>query len=276
MFMNHCRLCNGREALNKTNISIENGRDILYECKLCGGLFANSRLASDDSRVLYDHLFSAGDYEYHRREFDELVLRGTTYAPYRKLLFNKIAKQLPGKNIIEIGGGIGSFGKFVKDKGYEYKDLDIAGSALEFVGNLGLNYELIDSENLDTLKIVDADLVVMWEVIEHIWDVAVYLRRIYEGLNYNGGLVLSTPNIYRRGYLDNVNKPSISSPPIHINFFSEVSLRYCLEQAGFTDIKFYKKRIESPVRSMAGIKYSLEIFLGLAPLKSIYCFAKKS
>jgi len=273
--MNYCRICGTETEFVSMDIKIENGKNCLIKCLNCQSIFSQYQTPSFELQIIYDGLFDSGEYEQHRNEFSKLISGESTYFPYRKFLFNQVRRKLSGDFIVEIGGGVGAFGLYVTKKGYYYKNFDISPIAINYVNALGLSGIVFDPENLSTLDFDDANLVVMWEVIEHIWDVAGYLRKIYENLSSNGYLLLSTPNIERKGYFNKLSKPSTSSPPIHINFFSEETLRNCLLAAGFRNIRFFHKRLERPQLNLKRIYYHLQIFLGIEAVKNLYCWAQK-
>ena len=274
--MNTCRLCGEESQFIKLDIEIENGNNYLIECNNCHSIFTKYQTPPTKVSKIYNDLFTNGEYERHRKEFYKLISGKSSYFPFRKFLFNRVRKKLSGDIIVEIGGGVGAFGQYVTKKGYKYQDFDISKNAIQYVKALGLSGVVFDPENLITLDFHNANLVVMWEVIEHIWDVAGYLQKIHENLAPKSFLLLSTPNIRRHDYLKKISKPSTSSPPIHINFFSKESLSISLKSANFIDFRFFHKRLERPNRNLSNINYIIGNLLGIEPEKTLYCLAKKA
>jgi len=273
--MDSCRLCGSQADFIPLDIEIENGTNYLVLCSKCHGVLAQKKTPANQVKEIYDELFAKGGYIHHKKQFEMMMSGGSPYFPYRKLLFNHVSKKLKGNFVVEIGGGAGAFGHFVNQKGYQYQDFDVSNTAMGFVEALGLHGQVFDPEDLSTLNFDSTDLVAMWEVIEHVWDVAGYLRKIYNNLAQEGFLLLSTPNINRRYYMTNLEKPSTSSPPIHINFFSKESLEYGLRAAGFRNIRFFHKRFERPQMSLSGIYWFIKFLLGVEPEKNLYCLAQK-
>ena len=173
---------------------------------------------------------------------------------------------------MEIGGGLGTFGFFAVKNGWDYLDIDISLTAIEKVSALGLKAEIIDLGKLSEMRNV---VVAMWEVIEHIWNVSEYLAAIRMAIEPDGLLLLSTPNFLRKSYRSSKNWGAASVPPIHVNFFTEDSLRKSLEAAGFSSITIFKPRLNRPSASLKSVLYSVELALGIEPTKNLYVIAKR-
>jgi 2-polyprenyl-3-methyl-5-hydroxy-6-metoxy-1,4-benzoquinol methylase len=219
----------------------------------------------------YNELFSDGEYEMHRKAH-ALLLQGKLPLEYhRQQLLRRIEKQIKGRRIIEIGGGTGVFGKFCSLRGWEYCDYDISSTAVEYAKLLGLCARTIDDPS--HLDLPSADVITMWEVIEHIWNVHDYLKSIRRSLSKDGLLILSTPNYERRGYRTSDNWGKLSAPPIHINFFTQESVTLALKAAGFEDVKVLLPRLYRPSLTPTSIWYSIQLALRWEPTKTLYVVA---
>jgi SAM-dependent methyltransferase len=128
---------------------------------------------------------------------------------------------------------------------------------------------------LPPLQSRSADAVVMWEVIEHVWDVRGYCERIRAALKPGGVFLLSTPNYLRPGYREALEKGrSLGSiPPIHINFFTDVSLQKTLNACGFTKSYVTKRRLYKPSVSVRGAFDSLKNALHMVEPSTLIALA---
>lgn len=63
---------------------------------------------------------------------------------------------------------------------------------------------MIKPQDLSPLSSESANVLVMWEVLEHLWNVHDYLKAARQGLETHGILILSTPNYMRPGYKRNL------------------------------------------------------------------------
>ncbi len=152
---------------------------------------------------------------------------------------------------------------------------DISETAVNLSRQLGLDARLFEVDNVPPLCQQSADCVVMWEVIEHVWNVHEYLVRIYESLTDGGALLLSTPNFEQRGYKESLAKPGLGSPPIHINFYTTRSLESTLQAAGFHKIHIFVRRLYFFKLSKVNVVKYAKMFLGFEPGKTIYVIVNK-
>lgn len=120
------------------------------------------------------------------------------------LLYSTAIKLIPfDKNpkILDIGCGMGSFAKYIHDKGYKnYEGIDFADSLLkfarkrfpEFTFNKG---NLTSDETLNTFK--NYSMFVSFEVLEHIKDDL----KIVEAIPTGSIFIFSVPNIKGHGHV---------------------------------------------------------------------------
>jgi SAM-dependent methyltransferase len=221
---------------------------------------------------MYDELFSTGEYEMHRKQFELLMQGRLPLEFYRQHLLKIVERRVQNRKLVEIGGGTGSFGIFCTRRGWEYVDYDISPVAVEYAQKLGLQAHVIESP--DHCVLPPSDVIAMWEVIEHIWNVHEYLKNIRNSLGDTGYLLLSTPNYYRRGYRRSDNWGSLSGPPVHVNFFTEESISATLKSVGFSYVHVIKPRFYRPVLNLKSIWYSLQILFGAEPTKTLYVVAR--
>lgn len=264
-----CRICNKTIDLSSTGREINSY--ILYECPSCRTVMALATSSDLTNSGEYNELFSDGEYEMHREQF-EILSRGKLPLEFhRQQLLKSIEKIIVGRNITEIGGGVGAFGVFCSRRGWSYSDYDISSVAVEYAQKLGLQAKVIDDPNY--IMLPRTDVIAMWEVIEHIWNVHDYLKIIQESLIPNGLLILSTPNYHRQGYRKSEKWGKISAPPIHVNFFTEESITTTLKSAGFGYVKVISPRFYRPSLSFRSIWYNIQIALGWEPTKTLYVIA---
>lgn len=266
-----CRVC-GKEAAN----FVETGRVInghrLYQCVDCKTILVFPAESDNANSSVYDELFATGEYEMHRKQF-ELLSQGERLLEFhRQQILKRVEKETAGRDLVEVGGGVGSFGVFCGGRGWNYIDYDISSVAVGYARKLSLQAHVIaDASQVD---LPSADVVAMWEVIEHIWNVREYLENIKRSLKKGGFLIFSTPNYLRRGYRLSNNWGKASAPPVHVNFFTEESITNVLKMVGFDDVKVIQPRFYRPSLTMASVWYSVQIALGWEPTKTLFVIAK--
>jgi 2-polyprenyl-3-methyl-5-hydroxy-6-metoxy-1,4-benzoquinol methylase len=84
----------------------------------------------------------------------------------------------------------------------------------------------------------------LWEVIEHLQDLRLFLELAYEKLNKNGKIILSTPNYNKIYNCPKREEDAIfqDQPPIHLNFFTKESITTIFEINHFVKCKATVKK----------------------------------
>lgn len=207
----------------------------IVRCKTCRNIYLNPKPAlSEFSKIYPDDYYS---YDFLNKKFS----------------LAKIGKRLIEKGYVKLYGGlIGSSGAI----------LDVGcgdGRLLALLNKAGCNWELhgvdfnkkgnkIAEEkglNIHYGKFEDVkfqresfDLVIMNEVLEHLYDPSESLTTVREILKFGGYLVIETPcinswdyRIFKNSYWGGYHIPR------HINIFSRETIKSILKNAGFRVVK---------------------------------------
>jgi 2-polyprenyl-3-methyl-5-hydroxy-6-metoxy-1,4-benzoquinol methylase len=261
-----CRVCGQRSPATEFGL-VSNGFP-LNQCHACASVLVESKPSDDELAELYDELFAEGDYEAHRNEFEALAAGRVPFRFYRRKLLRRSQRHTTGKRLVEIGGGTGAFAGMAKEAGYDYTDYDISQEAVRCQRELGNAAFWFHPSELPPIQPRTADIVVMWEVIEHVWDLDGYLRMIRAALKPGGVYLFSTPNFARPEYQQSLRRsPPLSSPPVHLNFFTAESLRNVLRVHGWSSVQFLTDRIRRPT---GGRTHLIRTALGMYPPETIY------
>lgn len=268
-----CRFCGNDTEYTFADKVVNNYK--LFKCNYCGTIGIIEEPTSEEINFIYDDLFSTGAYNQHREEYAEIMNGQNPYNPYRQLLLHLMEIKISGRRMIEIGGGTGAFGTYAKSRGWNYSDFDISNVAVEDVLKIGLDATCFSPSSLPPLPANESNMVVMWEVIEHVSDVHGYLEKIFESLKPGGIFLLSTPNYYRKGYKGS-DFGLLGSPPIHINFFTKESLEFLLKNAGFSKVHIHKRRLFSPTpRTIKGLARTFFRLFGFEESPTLIGIAQK-
>jgi ubiquinone biosynthesis O-methyltransferase len=154
---------------------------------------------------------------------------------------------LPGKSLLDIGCGNGAVTASLAKGGAQVVGIDLSetGIALARQRNPDLEWRALSVyEDLRAQLARDFEIVVSLEVVEHLFDPRLFVRRVFEVLKPGGLVVLSTPY---HGYFKNLALAVTGRLDAHftalwdgghIKFFSRKTLRALLGEAGFVDIRF--------------------------------------
>lgn len=155
---------------------------------------------------------------------------------YQKAL--ALLPDLSKASVIELGSGNGELANLLQPK---IKSLTCVDNSAIYVAKLakkGFKAIQVDFNQALPFKANQFDCVISLEVIEHLVKAEDFLLEAYRILKPDGILIISTPNIAWWGYRLFV---LFGQPPkkegYHLRFFTDRTLRYYLNQAGFQVIK---------------------------------------
>lgn len=189
MSLTICPQCGERAPLSFSskdyNRRISDERFDYYRCDACGFIFL-SPLPSDLGRY-----YPAQYYEIPRDEA-ELVRRGQELQQWK--LDTVIA--LVGKGrLLEIGPAYGLFAGLAKRAGFDVTAIEMDSRCCNFLRDT-VGIQVVEGpDTVAALKELPAfDVIVLWQVIEHLPDPWAVLDEAAKRLAPNGVLILDTPN----------------------------------------------------------------------------------
>ncbi|PPJ24622.1 SAM-dependent methyltransferase [Nocardia nova] len=146
-----------------------------------------------------------------------------------EIVYARLLERCGGATVLEAGSGEGYGANMIADVAARVIGLDYDTSAVEHVRAAYPRVEMIQG-NLAELPLDDAsvDVVVNFQVIEHLWDQGQFLRECLRVLRPGGQLLISTPNRI-------TFSPGRDTPlnPFHTRELNAAELAELLEQAGF-------------------------------------------
>ncbi|WP_435278573.1 class I SAM-dependent methyltransferase [Rhodococcus yananensis] len=146
-----------------------------------------------------------------------------------EVVYRDLLARCSGRTVLEAGSGEGYGADMISEVAAHVIGLDYDESAVEHVR---ARYPRVDMQhgNLAALPLDDAsvDVVVNFQVIEHLWDQSQFLRECHRVLTPGGELLISTPNRI-------TFSPGRDTPlnPFHTRELNATELTDLLEEAGF-------------------------------------------
>ncbi|WP_433565369.1 class I SAM-dependent methyltransferase [Nocardia sp. CA-151230] len=160
-----------------------------------------------------------------------------------EIAYVRMLEHCAGKVVLEAGSGEGYGANMIADVAAQVTGLDYDDSAVAHVRAKYPRVRMVQG-NLAELPLDDAsvDIVVNFQVIEHLWDQAQFLRECLRVLRPGGKLLISTPNRI-------TFSPGRDTPlnPFHTRELNAAEMTELLVEAGFT------------VELMAGIFHGPEL-----------------
>lgn len=235
-----CNICGHgefTEVTTGTDYEYQTSFDDFYlvTCNNCGHLFLKNQPHPDELPVIYPD-----NYQPYRFETDlnPIVRWFRDRVQLAKVKdYKKFIK--PNASIIEVGAGSGILIESLKRFGpstwkltaneFEMKRLQrLAGKGIEFA--IG-NFETIDFKE-------KYDVIIMNQLIEHLYDPASMLKRCHSLLNKDGIVIIETPNylsldqkLFKSKYWGGYHIPR------HFNIYSYKTLKQHLQLHNFNIVK---------------------------------------
>lgn len=174
---------------------------------------------------------------------------------------------IPGK-VLEIGCGPGFMLNVLKKKGWIVKGLERTESVAAF-GREKLELDVTSQDVSDLPECPDYDLIILFNVLEHLKDPLSVLEESSKRLAPNGKIIISVPNF--RSLQARLAGPVWLhlDPPRHLFHFTPQSLELLLKKVGFKteSISYVSMEhdpyglIESAINKLTGTQNTLTLYL---------------
>ena len=204
------------------------------QCDRCETVYMTPRPTTE---IMSECWSGSGDYEYFAREIfpaTEAARREKIQRP-RLERINALRARLgrTGGTLVEVGAGFGTFSELAQQCGRFECVLAIEPDSHLAESCRARGLQVVQQPiELAAEEIPPADIVVAFEVIEHLFDPHAFAKRCRRILNPGGLLVLTCPNV--RGFdIDMLGPKSSAVQPGHVNLFHPRSLAQLLRRCGF-------------------------------------------
>ena len=237
-----CKVCN-------SSIEIINKKYNLGQCHKCKLIFCVTIFSQNDFVKVYDELYNKQNthYKYHAVVEYKMLLENKEIKVgfHRAKLLKKYVFNKQCKSVLEIGSGVGLIGSYIRKQNADinYLGIEIDKESFDKSQNLKLNTVNDDFKAMEKIE-ESFDVIMLWEVLEHLQDLKLFIELAYKRLNKGGKIILSVPNYDKIYNYPNRPKDAIFQdlPPIHLNFFTKESCINVFEINQFKDCKATVKK----------------------------------
>lgn len=222
----------------------------IHECLKCGLLFTEPRPDSNHIGKYYQ------SEEYYSHQENKSGFIPKIYESVKKVNLKhkrKLAtKGMKVGTMLEIGCGVGDFLHEMEQRGWNCTGIEPSKEAKAIAQNR-VKANILNPEDLATLKDESFDLITMWHVLEHVDNLKDEVRHLQRLLKKGGRLVLALPNFkstdaeYYREYW------AAYDVPRHLNHFCRESINNI-----FKTTKLQLKKIDKLVWDAYYISYMSE------------------
>ena len=235
-FLN-CKVC------SSNTLTLVNKKNNLVKCSSCHLVFCSKIYSQEEFVQVYDELYNKENalYSNHSvREYNMLVKNKNIKVGYhRSKILKKHVFNETCNSVLEIGSGVGLIGVYIRNKKatINYLGIEIDEESFNKSQTLKLNTINQDFTFIENIE-ESFDVIMLWEVIEHLQDLSLFLKLAYEKLNVGGKIILSTPNYNKIYNYPEREKDEIfqDQPPVHLNFFTQKNILNVFEKHQFTNV----------------------------------------
>jgi len=194
-------------------------------CAGCGLVVSPAIWAPQANESLEEEWFGEG-YE----PVSSFWVRGFEAWNNRRTMARLAGRNLPGRRLLEIGVGSGSFLRMARHQGFDVTGCDLSPAIARRVGG-GLGIEMHCGPLSDLAGEARFDVIVMNHVLEHVTDPPGFLRDVSRLLVPDGIVHVAVPNVdcweaRLFGWT--------SYEPYHLLYFTPATLQAALAKAGFS------------------------------------------
>jgi 2-polyprenyl-3-methyl-5-hydroxy-6-metoxy-1,4-benzoquinol methylase len=271
-----CKICG-------SEIKLLNEKYNLGQCLNCKFIFCLNYFTQDEFIKVYDNLYNIGNSHYQKHSKDEfgklITNKAIKVGLYRARMIKKNIFKPEFKSVLEIGSGVGLVGAYIRAKSpnISYTGIELDKEAYGKSKLLKLNTIHGDFTEMSNLN-KKFDVIMLWEVLEHLQDLNTFLELAYEKLSVNGRIILSTPNYNKIYNYPKRTKDQIfqDTPPVHLNFFTPENIKNIFELKKFKECDINVKKM--PYLQLSDFNFYLNTvraLLGKYKGTSIYFSASK-
>ena len=229
-----CKLCGEKSYLIKSDCPGYQLPDTysIFECPGCDTQFSLPMAVNKGLyNLIYDNITEVPGYRRYfqyaenvKKEQNPLQYLADSEAMYwfiHEYMTKNVSKN---SKVLEMGCGAGYTTYALNQAGFSVQGMDISQSAVDRArGSYGDHYMCADVKTFAQNSNDKFDVIYLTEVIEHLPDFMEILRAAKSLLEDQGVILVTTPN---KSYYPPAAIWQTESPPIHLWWFSETSLRF--------------------------------------------------
>lgn len=207
--------------INVSNI-VKNTKISYIECTECGLKFFSPQTPGD--KEFYRQLQNMDWYFLHedKTEFEFSV-------PYVR----------PEHKVLDVGSGRGVFQKYITCD--HYQGLEFSEKAVELAKQDGINVQEVSIQDHAKTNPEFYDIVVSFQVLEHVENPNVFLESCLDCLKPGGTLIIAVPN--NDGFAGKLTNHILNLPPHHLIHWNEQSLTYLTKLHNLALERVYKEKV---------------------------------
>jgi len=146
----------------------------------------------------------------------------------------------PTDKVLEVGSGKGAFFKHISTN--SYIGLDFSENAKKMAAENGIIIENEMIQDYSTKHTEEFDIVVSFQVLEHVSDPKSFIESKLQALKVGGKLIIAVPS--EDSFLKYVNNGILNMPPHHVTRWSNQTFKYIADKYNLNIQSIYHERVQ--------------------------------
>ena len=253
--LKECPICKNQDfslVLNTADHFLTNEKFDLVKCNQCSLVFTNPIPTRDHLGSYYE----SSEYLSHKPE--QKSLRNFVYRLVRKININRKYRLVSGYqasgSLLEIGIGTGELLNHFNQNGWETTGIEPNESARKYaISNYRL--DVFEENKLNALPENSFDVIMLWHVMEHVYDLHERMQQIKRLLKKNGFVFIAVPNLRSPDFKKYKEYWAGLDVPRHLYHFTESSVSNLVNRYSLNIIAKYPMKFDAYYVSLLSEKY---------------------
>ena len=258
--ISNCPVCFGSvftDFLKTQDFFLSNEKFTIKQCSGCGFKFTNPKPGLNELPKYY----KSTEYISHSNANDGIINK--IYQKVRAYTLKKklqlIESYIPEGQILDIGCGTGEFLNTMQESNFLATGIEPNMEARQFAKrNYGL--AVYDEADIPGLQKNKFDVISMWHVLEHVYNLDERISQIKDLISENGILIVAVPNPSSWDAKHYSKFWAAYDCPRHLYHFDQAAIKKLFSNYGFEVIKLKPMYFDSFYVSMLSEKYKQSKF----------------
>jgi 2-polyprenyl-3-methyl-5-hydroxy-6-metoxy-1,4-benzoquinol methylase len=234
-----CPICKGKESEQYISAKDHNVSKHIFNivfCEACGFRYTNPKPSEKTIGKYYQSKNYISHTSSKKGLFNFIYHRVRNYQLNKKERLISTFNKSHSKELLDFGSGTGEFLSFCSNRGWKTTGVEPEKKAADLaVKNHNLNMKTVSGFfESNTEKY---DVITLWHVLEHVYDLEKYLIQIHRNIKKGGILVLGLPNSNSYDAIHYKENWVAWDLPIHLYHFTKNDIKRIAKNIGFELIK---------------------------------------